>query len=35
MRTIRRGTTLFLATDDADVTGVYLNADGGYNMVGA
>ncbi|MCC9705807.1 SDR family oxidoreductase [Streptomyces sp. MNU76] len=30
------GTALFLATDDAaHVTGVYLNADGGFNMIGA
>jgi NAD(P)-dependent dehydrogenase (short-subunit alcohol dehydrogenase family) len=30
------GTALFLATDDAaHMTGVYLNADGGYNMIGA
>ncbi|MEV4171331.1 SDR family oxidoreductase [Nonomuraea sp. NPDC049709] len=30
------GTALFLATDDAaHITGVYLNADGGYNMIGA
>jgi 3-oxoacyl-[acyl-carrier protein] reductase len=30
------GTALFLATDDAShMTGVYLNADGGFNMIGA
>jgi 3-oxoacyl-[acyl-carrier protein] reductase len=30
------GTALFLATDDAaHMTGVYLNADGGFNMIGA
>ncbi|MEV5842333.1 SDR family oxidoreductase [Streptomyces sp. NPDC051985] len=30
------GTALFLATDDAShMTGVYLNADGGFNMLGA
>jgi 3-oxoacyl-[acyl-carrier protein] reductase len=30
------GTALFLATEDAShMTGVYLNADGGYNMIGA
>ncbi len=30
------GTALFLATEDAaHMTGVYLNADGGYNMIGA
>lgn len=30
------GTALFLATDDAaHMTGVYMNADGGYNMIGA
>jgi 3-oxoacyl-[acyl-carrier protein] reductase len=30
------GTALFLATDDAaHMTGAYLNADGGYNMIGA
>ncbi|MDX3275102.1 SDR family NAD(P)-dependent oxidoreductase [Streptomyces scabiei] len=30
------GTALFLATDDAaHITGAYLNADGGFNMIGA
>jgi NAD(P)-dependent dehydrogenase (short-subunit alcohol dehydrogenase family) len=30
------GTALFLATDDAaHITGAFMNADGGYNMVGA
>ncbi|WP_280922498.1 hypothetical protein RFN58_39160 [Streptomyces iakyrus] len=30
------GTALFLATDDsAHMTGAYLNADGGFNMIGA
>lgn len=30
------GTALFLATDDAShMTGVYFNADGGFNMIGA
>lgn len=30
------GTALFLATDDAaHMTGAYMNADGGYNMIGA
>ncbi|WP_460062451.1 SDR family NAD(P)-dependent oxidoreductase [Streptomyces sp. YKOK-I1] len=30
------GTALFLATDDAShMTGAYLNADGGFNMIGA
>ncbi len=30
------GTALFLATEDAShMTGVYMNADGGYNMIGA
>jgi 3-oxoacyl-[acyl-carrier protein] reductase len=30
------GTALFLATDDAaHMTGVYVNADGGFNMIGA